>query len=29
VLTIGADRLTLQLPAADTVDAERTADEQR
>ncbi len=29
VLTIGADRLTLQLPASDTVDAERTADEQR
>ncbi|QCB44318.1 HAMP domain-containing histidine kinase [Sphingomonas sp. PAMC26645] len=29
VLTIGADRLALQLPAADTVDAERTADEQR
>lgn len=29
VLTIGADRLILQLPAAYTVDAERIADEQR
>ena len=29
VLTIGADRLTLQLPAADVVPAERTADDQR
>ncbi len=29
VLTIGLDRLTLQLPAANSVDAERIADEQR
>jgi signal transduction histidine kinase len=29
VLTIGAERLTLQLPAADVVEAERTADDQR
>jgi len=29
VLTIGADRLTLQLPAADVVQAERAADDQR
>jgi signal transduction histidine kinase len=29
VLTIGVDRLTLRLPAADGQEAERTADEQR
>ena len=29
VLTISADRLTLQLPAADVVQAERAADDQR
>ncbi|MCP8889858.1 sensor histidine kinase [Sphingomonas faeni] len=29
VLTIGAERLTLQLPAADVAEAERTADDQR
>jgi signal transduction histidine kinase len=29
VLTIGVDRLTLQLPAADVVQAERAADDQR
>lgn len=29
VLTIGAERLMLQLPAADVVEAERTADDQR
>jgi hypothetical protein len=29
VLTIGVDRLTLRLPAADGQEAERIADEQR